>query len=155
MQFLKFILILIVLVFSNISWAISNNTESACPNPEWVCPYFGSMLGLSCTFEGAACEGKDCEGVYEGEELEVVATGSNFRKWITKHEGDVSLEGYILPCNLTLRPGVTTVEVPGTACAFSLITETGLYMEHFASNPDYPCFGFTECPCEIPGGGDQ
>lgn len=148
MRVTKLILLLAALVFTGTVWAISNNTESACPDPEWVCPYFGSLLGLSCSFEGAACEGKDCEGVFHGEEFEVVATDSDYRKWITRHEGDVSLEGYFLPCDLTLRPGVTMVDVPGTACAFSLITETGLYMEHFASNPDYPCFGFVECPCE-------
>jgi hypothetical protein len=144
-------LILATLVFSSSAWAMSENTESACPDANWVCPYFGTFLGLSCTFEGAACEGKDCEGVVEGEEFKVVATGSQYQTWITQHEGDVSIAGYFFPCDLTLRPGVTMVDVPDTVCAFSLITETGLYMEHFASVPDDPpCFAWVECPCETP-----
>jgi hypothetical protein len=150
MRIVKTFLILICFSISSNVWAISKNTESACPDPEWVCPYFGSLLGLSCTFEGVACEGKDCEGVYRGEEIEVVATGSQYSKWITRHDGVVSLEGYGLPCDLTVGPDVTQVIVPGTACAFSLITEAKLYMEHFSSNPIYPCFGFVECPCDLP-----
>ena len=142
MRIVKTFLVLIVLAFSSPVWALSANTQSACPDPEWVCPYFGSLLSLSCTFEGAACEGKDCEGVYRGEEFEVVATGARYEKWVTRHDGVVSLEGYGLPCDLAVGPDVTQVRIPGTACAFSLITETKLYMEHFVSNPIYPCFGF-------------
>lgn len=152
MRFWKVSFILFVLLFSSSSWTLSNNTESACPDPYIVCPYFGNFLGLTCSFEGAACEGKDCEGRYEGEGISVVATGRDFRKWVSKHKGAVSLEGYVLPCGLTMNPGVTFVDIPEsyTACAFTLITDTGLFMEHFASNPDSPCYGFVECPCEVP-----
>jgi len=150
MRFVIVLLFVTALAFSNIAWAMSNNTESACPDPYWVCPYFGDWLNLSCTYEGAACQGKDCEGVVKGEELEVVATGSKYEKWILMHEGAVSVSGYFMPCNLTLRPGVTSLDFPGTACAFSLITENGLYMEHFVSNPEIPCYGWVECSCEVP-----
>ena len=157
MRLLNVLLILIALLFSSSAWAFPNNTESVCPDPYFVCPYFGNFLGLSCTFEGSACEGKDCEGRYEGEGISVVATGRDYRKWVGKYEGAVSLEGYIQPCDLTMHSGVTFIGIPEsfTACAFTLITDTGLYMEHFASNPGSPCYGFVECPCESPVGGEQ
>jgi len=131
--------------------AISGSVYAqGCPDPEFACPYFGDMLGFTCAFNGNACEGDDCKGANFGEEFKTVPAGKDFKTWMAMHEGAVSVAGYFMPCNLTLRPGVTRVDVPDTACAFSLITDTTLYMEHFVSNPEASCMAWLECPCELP-----
>ena len=121
-----------------------------CPDPEWACPYFGDLLGFTCGFDGFVCEGDDCRGANLGEEFKTVPAGKDFKTWMAMHDGAVSIEGYFMPCDLTLRPGVTRVDVPGTACAFSLITDTTLYMEHFVSNQESQCMAWLECPCDLP-----
>lgn len=143
MRITKLTLVLTVLLFSG-------SVIGQCPDPELVCPFFGPLVGLECTYEGAACEGKDCKGANLGEEFKVVPTGRYYNKWIIMHEGAEDVTGYTYPCGLTEYPGVTHLELDDTKCAFTLVTETGLYMEHFASNPDTGCFGWIECPCVEP-----
>lgn len=143
----KMIMVLLLLAFS-----VPSSLYAQCPPPEWACPFFGDYLELSCTFNGNGCVGKECKGSNGGEEFKVVPTGKYYSTWVTMHDGAISVAGYDRPCSLTVRPGVTLVDIPGneTACAFSLITETAIYMEHFVSNDDLSCYAWLECPCELP-----
>ena len=109
---------------------------------------FGSMYGLSCIYDVASCEAKDCKGSSLGAELKLNPTGRFYEKWVLRHDGVEDLHGLLFPCSLSTQHGATQFFVPGTHCGFFLVTELDRYMELFVTNPDSGCFVWLECNCD-------
>ena len=140
-----------------LAFSLLPNVRAECPDPQWVCDYWPSIIGMNCSEVNAFCEGEDCFDGARGEQIQISASddpedllwGLNgyTTRWLARHDGAMTN----LSCELLLNhPHGNLIVMPDQRhCAGVLVTEMSeIYTEFFASNPDSECTGWVECKCQ-------
>lgn len=125
-----------------------------CPDPQWVCDYWGPLYSRPVGLATAACEAATCFDKTYGVEASIVAAdgeGLFPRTFIARHAGTlvpVILDSCEIGKSAVKKSETkTNVSIPaGTEfCVVELDTEDNYYLWFITSSPTASCLSFVEC----------